>query len=47
LAAAISVLAGAGCLALERRLPERVRRSPRAELLSETEQLAKPAPGYT
>jgi predicted MFS family arabinose efflux permease len=47
LAAAISVSAAAGCLTLERRLPERVRRSPRAELLPETEQLAKPAPGYT
>ncbi len=47
LAAAISVLAALGCLALERRLPERVRRSPVGEPLGEGEPLSKPAPGYT
>jgi predicted MFS family arabinose efflux permease len=47
LAAAISVLAAAGCLVVERRLPERVRRSPRDELRPEAEQLARPSPGYT
>ena len=44
LAAAISVAAAAGCLALERRLPERVRRSPVGEGLTEGEPLPKPAP---
>src|SRR5205814_6551078 len=44
LAAAISVLAAAGCLALERRLPERVRRSPAGEGRTEGEPLPKPAP---
>jgi len=43
-AAAISVLAAIGCLALERRLPERVRRSPLGEPLVESEPLPKPAP---
>jgi MFS family permease len=47
LAAAISVFAALGCLALERRLPERVRRSPRDELLPQAEQLGRPSPGYT
>jgi len=47
LAAAISVLAAIGCLALERRLPERVLRSPVGEPLGEGEPLPKPAPGYT
>jgi predicted MFS family arabinose efflux permease len=44
LAAAISVAAAAGCLALERRLPERVRRSPVRQVLGEGEPLPKPAP---
>jgi predicted MFS family arabinose efflux permease len=44
LAAAISILAAFGCLALERRLPERVRRSPVGEPLVESEPLPKPAP---
>jgi predicted MFS family arabinose efflux permease len=44
LAAAISVAAAAGCLALERRLPERVRRSPVGQVLGEGEPLPKPAP---
>jgi predicted MFS family arabinose efflux permease len=44
LAAAISVVAAFGCLALERRLPKRVRRSPVGEGLSEAEPLPKPAP---
>lgn len=47
LAAAISVIAAFGCLALERRLPRRVLRSPVGEVLREGEPLAKPAPGYT
>jgi len=38
------VAAAAGCLALERRLPERVRRSPVGEGLTEGEPLPKPAP---
>jgi predicted MFS family arabinose efflux permease len=44
LAAAISVLAAVGCLALERRLPERVRRSPVGAPAEEGEPLPKPAP---
>ena len=44
LAAAISVLAAAGCIALEHRLPDRVRRSPVGEGLGEGEPLPKPAP---
>jgi MFS family permease len=44
LAAAISVFAAVGCLALERRLPERVLRSPVGEPLDEGEPLPKPAP---
>jgi predicted MFS family arabinose efflux permease len=44
LAAAVSVLAAIGCLALERRLPERVLRSPAGEVLGEGEPLPKPAP---
>jgi len=44
LAAAISVFAALGCLALERRLPERVLRSPVGEPLAEGEPLPKPAP---
>ena len=47
LAAAISVFAATGCLALERRLPERVLRSPVGVVLEEDEALPKPAPGYT
>lgn len=47
LAAAISGLAALGCLALERRLPEAVRRTPTHEVPPEAEQLAKPAPSYT
>src|SRR5436190_468523 len=44
LAAAISVFAAFGCLALERRLPERVLRSPVGERADEGEPLPKPAP---
>jgi predicted MFS family arabinose efflux permease len=44
LAAAISVVAAVGCLALERRLPKRVLRSPVGEPLAEGEPLPKPAP---
>jgi predicted MFS family arabinose efflux permease len=44
LAAAISVLAAVGCLALERRLPARVLRSPVGIPLGEGEPLPKPAP---
>jgi predicted MFS family arabinose efflux permease len=44
LAAAISVLAAFGCLALERRLPARVLRSPVGQPVDEGEPLAKPAP---
>ena len=44
LAAAISVVAAFGCLALERRLPERVLRSPVGEPVDEGEPLPKPAP---
>jgi MFS family permease len=44
LAAAISVAAAFGCLALERRLPERVRRSPVGEPFGEGEPLVKPMP---
>jgi predicted MFS family arabinose efflux permease len=44
LAAVISVAAAAGCIALERRLPDRVRRSPVGEGLGEGEPLPKPAP---
>src|SRR6266550_559216 len=44
LAAAISVFAAVGCLALERRLPERVLRSPVGEPLGEGEPVPKPAP---
>ena len=47
LAAVVSVVAAAGCLALERRLPERVLRSPAGVVLDESESLPKPAPGYT
>jgi MFS family permease len=47
LAAAISVLAAFGCLALERRLPKRVLRSPVGDVPHEGEPLPKPAPGYT
>jgi MFS family permease len=47
LAAGISGLAAVGCLSLERRLPEGVRRTPRHERASEPEQLTKPAPSYT
>lgn len=47
LAAAVSVLAAAGCVALERRLPQRVLRSPVGDVLHEGEPLPKPAPGYT
>jgi len=47
LAAAISVVAAFGCLALERRLPERVQRSPVGGGLAEGEPMPKPAPGYT
>jgi predicted MFS family arabinose efflux permease len=47
LAAAISVFAAVGCLALERRLPDRVLRSPVGEMPGEGEPLPKPAPGYT
>ena len=43
-AAAISVFAAVGCLALERRLPERVLRSPVGEPLADGEPLPKPAP---
>jgi predicted MFS family arabinose efflux permease len=44
LAAGISLLAAAGCLALERRLPEHVRRSPVGAPIDEGEALPKPAP---
>ena len=44
LAAAISVIAAFGCLALERRLPEGVLRSPVGEPVDEGEPLPKPAP---
>jgi len=44
LAAAISVFAAIGCLALERRLPERVLRSPVGEPVDAGEPLPKPAP---
>jgi predicted MFS family arabinose efflux permease len=44
LAAAISVFAAIGCLALERRLPERVRRSPVGVAVGDGESLPKPAP---
>src|SRR6266496_636510 len=47
LAAAVSVVAAVGCLVLERRLPERVRRSPVGERPPEGEPLSKTAPGYT
>src|SRR5437763_13005835 len=47
IAAAISGLAAVGCLALERRLPAGVRRTPRHEATPEPEQLTKPAPSYT
>src|SRR6266487_931437 len=47
LAAAISLFAAVGCLTLERRLPERVLRSPVGEPLDEGEPVPKPAPGYT
>jgi len=44
LAAAVSVFAAFGCLALERRLPARVLRSPVGEAVAEGEPLPKPAP---
>ena len=44
LAAAISLLAALGCLELERRLPDRVRRSPVGRPVDEGEPLPKPAP---
>ena len=47
LAAAISVVAAIGCLALERRLPDRVLRSPAGDVPDGAEPLPKPAPGYT
>ena len=47
IAAAISGLAAVGCLALERRLPAGVRRTPRHEATPQPEQLTKPAPSYT
>jgi predicted MFS family arabinose efflux permease len=47
LAAAISVFAAIGCLSLERRLPDRVLRSPVGQVPAEGEPLPKPAPGYT
>jgi MFS family permease len=47
IAAAISGVAAVGCLALERRLPAGVRRTPRHEATPEPEQLTKPAPSYT
>ena len=47
LAAAISVFAAIGCLALERRLPDRVLRSPAGDVPDGAEPLPKPAPGYT
>jgi predicted MFS family arabinose efflux permease len=47
LAAAISVVAAVGCLALERRLPNRVLRSPAGDVPDGAEPLPKPAPGYT
>jgi predicted MFS family arabinose efflux permease len=46
-AAAISVFAALGCLALERRLPDRVLRSPSGDVPDGAEPLPKPAPGYT
>jgi predicted MFS family arabinose efflux permease len=46
-AAAISVFAAIGCLALERRLPDRVLRSPAGDMPDGAEPLPKPAPGYT
>ncbi len=36
IAAAVSVFAAAGCLALERRLPEGVRRTPKTESVTAT-----------
>ena len=47
LAAAISVVAAIGCLALERRLPDRVLRSPAGDVPDGAEPFPKPAPGYT
>jgi len=47
LAAAISVVAASGCIALERRLPDRVLRSPAGDVPDGAEPLPKPAPGYT
>jgi MFS family permease len=47
LAAGVSVVAAVGCLALERRLPPPVRRTPRHEEQVDAEQLAPPAPSYT
>jgi MFS family permease len=44
LAAAISLLAAVGCLQLERRLPDRVRRSPLGLPVDEGKPLPKPAP---
>ena len=44
LAAGISLLAAVGCLELERRLPDRVRRSPVGGPLDEGEPVPKPAP---
>src|ERR671937_2137076 len=44
LAAALSLVAAIGCLALERRLPDRVRRSPVGPPHEEREPLPKPAP---
>jgi predicted MFS family arabinose efflux permease len=46
-AAAIALLAAAGCIALERRLPPRVRRTPRHHDDAEADALAGAAPSYT
>jgi MFS family permease len=47
LAAAVSGVAAVGCIALERHLPESVRRTPRHDDAAEPEQLTRPAPSYT